>query len=145
MIRMRQLAAVAALCAVPVLCLAQAQGPAADKPVPPMKSEAKEEKMAATPTVRRRTAKSRVDARECLKFPTDRELIICAEKFLGRAQAQRPAADKPAPPMKSEAKEEKMAAPPTVRRRTAKSPVDARECLKFPTDRQIIVCAEKFL
>jgi len=82
MIRMRNLAAVAALCSLPVLCLAQAQEPAADKPAPPMKSAAKEQKMAATPTVRRSTAKSREDARECLSFPTNREIIICAEKFL---------------------------------------------------------------
>lgn len=82
MIRTRHLAAVAALCSLPVLCLAQTQGPAADKPAPPMKSKAKAEKMAATPTVRRLTAKSREDARECLSFPTDREIMICAEKFL---------------------------------------------------------------
>jgi hypothetical protein len=82
MIRMRHLAAVAALCSLPVLCLAQAQGPVADESAPPMKSRAKEEKKAATPTVRRLTARSREDARECLSFPTDREIIICAEKFL---------------------------------------------------------------
>jgi hypothetical protein len=82
MIRMRHLAAVAALCSLPVLCLAQAQGPAAGKPAPPMKPQAKEEKMAATPASRRLAAKSRGDARECLSFPTNREIIICAEKFL---------------------------------------------------------------
>ncbi|MDH3288639.1 MAG: hypothetical protein OEP48_13070 [Betaproteobacteria bacterium] len=80
--RICHVATFAALCALPVLCLAQAQEPAADKPATPMKAEAKEKKMAATPTVRRLTAKSREDARECLSFPTNREIIICAEKYL---------------------------------------------------------------
>jgi hypothetical protein len=77
MIRIRHIAALAALCSLPVLCLAQA-----DKPAAPMKAEAKEEKMVAKPVVRRLTAKSREDARECLSFPTNLEIIICAEKYL---------------------------------------------------------------
>ncbi len=81
--RISHVAAFAALCALPVLCLAQVvQIPAADKQATPMKAEAKEEKMAATPVVRQLTAKSREDARECLSFPTNQEIIICAEKYL---------------------------------------------------------------
>jgi hypothetical protein len=76
------MAALAVLCSLPVLCLAQAGKPATDKPAAPMKAEAKEEKMAPKPVVRRLTAKSREDARECLSFPTNREIIICAEKYL---------------------------------------------------------------
>lgn len=53
----------------------------------PMKSDAKMEKktdkaMAPTPVPRRLTARSREDARECLNFPTNQEIIVCAEKFL---------------------------------------------------------------
>ncbi|MGW8183971.1 MAG: hypothetical protein ACWGMT_08440 [Burkholderiales bacterium] len=82
MIRIRHIAALVALCSLPVLCLAQAEKPAADKSKAPMKAEAKDEKMAPKPVYRRLTAKSREDARECLSFPTNREIIICAEKFL---------------------------------------------------------------
>lgn len=82
MIRISHIAALAVLCSLPVLCLAQAQKPAADEAAKPMKAEAKQETMAAAPTVRRLTAKSREDARECLGFPTNREIIICAEKYL---------------------------------------------------------------
>jgi pyruvate/2-oxoglutarate dehydrogenase complex dihydrolipoamide acyltransferase (E2) component len=82
MIRIRHIAALAALCSLPVLCLAQAQKPAAEKPATPMKAEANQEKMAAAPAPRHLTAKSREDARECLSFPTNREVIICAEKYL---------------------------------------------------------------
>jgi len=82
MIRIRHIAVLAALSSLPVLCLAQAEKPAADKPAAPMKAEAKDEKMAPKPVVRRLTAKSREDARECLSFPTNREIIICAEKYL---------------------------------------------------------------
>jgi hypothetical protein len=76
-----------ALCSLPALGLAQADKPAAEKPAAakpaaPMKAEAKEDKMAPKPVARRLTAKSREDARECLTFPTNREVIICAEKFL---------------------------------------------------------------
>ncbi len=44
----------------------------------PMKSPAKDIK----PEPKRLTAKSREDARECLKYPTNQEIIVCAEKFL---------------------------------------------------------------
>lgn len=80
--RISYVAAFAALCALPVLCLAQVVQIPADKSATPMKAEAKEEKMAATPVVRQLTAKSREDARECLSFPTNQEIIICAEKYL---------------------------------------------------------------
>ena len=43
-------------------------------------SEAKTED--AKPTPRRLTERSRLDARECLKYPTNKEIIVCAEKFL---------------------------------------------------------------
>jgi hypothetical protein len=88
MISIRHIAAIAALSSLPVLGLAQAQKPAADKPAAamnaeaPMKAEAKEDKMAPKPVAKRLTAKSREDARECLSFPTNQEVIICAEKFL---------------------------------------------------------------
>ena len=82
MIHIRHIAALVALCSLPVLCLAQAEKPAADKSKAPAKAEAKEEKTAPKPVYRHLTAKSREDARECLNFPTNREIIICAEKFL---------------------------------------------------------------
>lgn len=82
MIRIRHIAVLAALCSLPVLCLAQAEKPAADKSNAPMKAQAKDQKMAPKPVYRHLTAKSREDARECLNFPTNREIIICAEKFL---------------------------------------------------------------
>ena len=34
------------------------------------------------PVPRQLTARSRLDARECLKYPTNHEIIVCAEKFL---------------------------------------------------------------
>jgi hypothetical protein len=34
------------------------------------------------PMPRRLTERSRLDARECLKHPTNKEIIVCAEKFL---------------------------------------------------------------
>jgi len=80
--RIAYFAAIAGLCSLPVLGFAQADKPAAEKPAAPMKAEAKDEKMAAKPVARRLTAKSREDARECLSFPTNREIIICAEKYL---------------------------------------------------------------
>ena len=53
-----------------------------EKPAAPAKAEAKDDKVAPKPVARRLTARSREDARECLAFPTNREIIICAEKFL---------------------------------------------------------------
>jgi hypothetical protein len=44
------------------------------------KSEPKTEDIKPMP--RRLTARSRLDARECLKYPTNKEIIVCAEKFL---------------------------------------------------------------
>lgn len=82
MLSIRHIAAIAALCSLPALGLAQAEKPAGEKPAEPMKAEAKEDKMAPKPVARRLTAKSREDARECLTFPTNREVIICAEKYL---------------------------------------------------------------
>ena len=102
--RISEVAVLAALCALPVLGLA-ADKPAA-KPAEPMKAEAKkeapapakmevkeekpmamkveakEEKPMAAPTGRMLTAKSREDARECLKLQTNKEVIVCAEKFM---------------------------------------------------------------
>ncbi|HSH08232.1 MAG TPA: hypothetical protein VLA41_11260 [Burkholderiales bacterium] len=34
------------------------------------------------PMPKRLTERSRLDARECLKYPTNKEIIVCAEKFL---------------------------------------------------------------
>ncbi|KPK06080.1 MAG: hypothetical protein AMJ64_10000 [Betaproteobacteria bacterium SG8_39] len=34
------------------------------------------------PTPRQLTERSRLDARECLKHSTNKEIIVCAEKFL---------------------------------------------------------------
>jgi hypothetical protein len=82
MISIRHIAAIAALCSLPALVLAQVDKPAAAKPAAPMKAEAKDDKMAPKPVAKRLTAKSREDARECLSFPTNQEVIICAEKFL---------------------------------------------------------------
>lgn len=82
MISIRHIAVIAVLCSLPALGLAQAEKPAADKPAAPMKAEAKDDKMAPKPAARSLTARSREDARECLSFPTNREVIICAEKYL---------------------------------------------------------------
>jgi hypothetical protein len=82
MISIRHIAAIAALCSLPALVLAQADKAAAVKPATPMKAEVKDDKMAPKPAAKRLTAKSREDARECLSFPTNQEVIICAEKFL---------------------------------------------------------------
>jgi hypothetical protein len=88
MVSIRDIATIAALCSLPALVLAQAERPAADKPAAsmkaeaPMKTEAKDDKLAPKPAGKRLTAKSREDARECLSFPTNQEVIICAEKFL---------------------------------------------------------------
>ena len=79
--RISQVAVLAALYALPVLGLAQDK-PAADKPAAPMKAEAKAEKPMAAPAGKALTAKSREDARECLQFPTNQEVIVCAEKFM---------------------------------------------------------------
>jgi len=86
MIAIRRIAIVSALCVAPALCLAQTVTLPAEKPAEqkaaPMKAETKDDKMAPKPVARRLTAKSREDARECLSFPTNREIIICAEKYL---------------------------------------------------------------
>ena len=44
----------------------------------PHKSEPKKIK----PMPRHLTARSRLDARECLKYKTNEQIIVCAEKFL---------------------------------------------------------------
>lgn len=79
--RIGHLAVIAGLFSLPLLGFAQAEKSAA-KPAEPMKAEAKAEKMAPAPVVRKLTWRSRLDARECLAFPTNQEVIICAEKFL---------------------------------------------------------------
>ena len=80
--------------------------------------------------------------------------VLFSMPILGEAQGEKPATAKPAAPMKAEAKAEKAAAPtkaeakaekPAVRRLTSRSHQDARECLSFPTNREVIVCAEKYL
>ena len=53
-----------------------AKSPAAEA----KKSEPKTEDVKPMP--RQLTARSRLDARECLKQPTNEEIIVCAEKFL---------------------------------------------------------------
>ena len=75
--RIALFAAVAALVSAPVW----AQSKKADEPV---KAEAKAQTGAAAvkPVVRHLTAKSYEDARECLKQPTNHDIIVCAEKFL---------------------------------------------------------------
>ena len=81
--RLAFLAAVASLCAFP------AWGQTLKMPAP-KKSEAKAETKSEPklptknikPVYRKLTAKSRLDARECLKHKTDEKVIVCAEKFL---------------------------------------------------------------
>jgi len=75
--------AFAVLAGLPRVGLTQGDKPAMAEPAAAMKMESKAEapilKMAA-----RRGGRSRaedVDARECLKFPTNREIHICAEKY----------------------------------------------------------------
>jgi len=74
-------AALTALVAMPVwgqtLKMAQSPKPPAAETKP---SEPKSEEVKPQP--KRLTARSRLDARECLKHPTNREIIVCAEKFL---------------------------------------------------------------
>ena len=76
----------ALLCSLPALCAAQnVKLPAdaqAEQKGASMKADAKDDKMAPKPVYRRLTSKSREDARECLSFPTNQEIIICAEKYL---------------------------------------------------------------
>jgi len=87
---MRRIALLAAL-ALAVSPPLWAQEKKADAP---MKSDAKMETkaakaqapkdsmMAPKPAGKRLTARSREDARECLIFTTNQEIIVCAEKFL---------------------------------------------------------------
>jgi len=87
MITIRHIAIAAAICALPALCLAQtvtlpAEKPAEQKAPEPMKAETMDAKMAPKPVVRKLTERSRLDARECLAYPTNHEVIVCAEKFL---------------------------------------------------------------
>ena len=56
MITIRHIAAIAALCSLPALVLAQADKPAAEKPAAPAKAEAKDDKVAPKPVARRLTA-----------------------------------------------------------------------------------------
>jgi hypothetical protein len=49
-------------------------------PAEAKKSDAKIENIKPMP--RHLTERSRLDARECLKYPTNEEIIVCAEKFL---------------------------------------------------------------
>ena len=84
---LRQIGILAALCSLPLFCVAQtvtlpAEKPEAKKTSEPMKADAKAEKMAPKPVYRRLTERSRLDARECLAYPTNHEVIVCAEKFL---------------------------------------------------------------
>jgi uncharacterized protein YggE len=82
--RIALFAALAALFAAP----AWAQSTKATGPLRvDVKAEAKADAKAdATteikPVVRHLTAKSYEDARECLKEPTNHDIIVCAEKFL---------------------------------------------------------------
>jgi hypothetical protein len=74
-------AALTALVAIPgwgqALKMAQSpKSPAAET----KQSEPKTED--TKPQPKRLTARSRLDARECLKYPTNKEIIVCAEKFL---------------------------------------------------------------
>jgi hypothetical protein len=72
-------ATLALLTCLPVASLAQGAKPATVKPAPEMKTEMKSE----SPLLKMSTRKERADAdaRECLKFPTNREIHICAEKY----------------------------------------------------------------
>ncbi|HUJ85254.1 MAG TPA: hypothetical protein VLX30_00205 [Burkholderiales bacterium] len=79
--RIALFAALAALVAAPVW----AQSTKASEPLKlPPKAEAKAgaKTDAIKPVVRRLDAKSYLDARECLKEPTNHDIIVCAEKFL---------------------------------------------------------------
>ena len=75
-------AAIAVLAGLPVAGLAQGEKPAVPKPAAAIQRESKAEaprlKMGAKGG---RSRADDVDARECLKFPTNREIHICAEKY----------------------------------------------------------------
>ena len=75
---MKRFALFAALAALVTL---PAWGQTIKVPAPapePHKSEPEKIK----PMHRHLTARSRLDARECLKYKTNEEVIVCAEKFL---------------------------------------------------------------
>ncbi len=79
--RIGLVAALAVLSAAPVPVLAQGEKPAA-APATEMKMEAKTGQQAAKPAAGARApSRATQDARSCLEFPTNREIIICAEKF----------------------------------------------------------------
>ncbi len=81
---MKRLALFAALTALVAMPVWSQTSKTTESPKPPaaeMKtSEVKTED--AKPMPRRLTERSRLDARECLKYTTNKEIIICAEKFL---------------------------------------------------------------
>lgn len=76
--RIGLVAALAVLTSVPGLSQAQGEKPGMTKPAAGMKAEQQVAKPASgTP----RRSRANEDARECLQFPTNREIIICAEKY----------------------------------------------------------------
>ena len=76
-------AALAVLSSMPVPGQAQGEKPGVTSPAAGMKMETKAGQQAAQPASgkRGRTRADDVDARSCLEFPTNREIIICAEKY----------------------------------------------------------------
>ncbi len=75
--------ALAVLAGLPTASLAQGEKPAVARPAAEMKGESKAEAPMLTMGARKsgRSRADDVDARECLKFPTNREIHICAEKY----------------------------------------------------------------
>lgn len=84
--------------------------------------------------------------------------VLFSIPVLSQAQGEKPAAAKPAAPMKPAAKADKAAAPmkaeakaakpaatpaPATRKRS-RAREDARDCLKFPTNLEIHKCAEQY-
>lgn len=75
-------AALALLTALPFGTLAQGDQPAMAKPAGAMAAESKSAAPMLKMSERKGGTRVDADARECLKFPTNREIHICAEKYL---------------------------------------------------------------
>lgn len=82
--------------------------------------------------------------------------VLFSIPVLSQAQGEKPAAAKPAAPMKPAAKADKAAAPMKAEAKAAKPAAtpaparrsraheDARSCLQFPTNLEIHKCAEQY-
>lgn len=69
--------------------------------------------------------------------------VLSSVPLPSQAQGEKPAAAKPAAPMKAEAKAQTQAAKPAPARRS-RAHEDARSCLQFPTNLEIHKCAEQY-